>query len=642
MLSNLFSTSSSPRNSPRGSARPSCSTDNDDEPEAEQAEEVDWTRFKDFPRMHELMLRTAPNVHARDAVGRTALHFAAGYGYDEAALELLRRGAHVDAADRFGATPLHWACLKAHAPLVELLLAANADPQVAATAGVFKKRTPLDMLSAHDEGSEVRLALTKSLQAHLFEQRKVLGRGGFGTVIKAVRRDTGLTVALKEVRKPDAGGSSGPSDASAAGGLRGARVERDVLSTIDHPFVVQLHCAYQTRDHLYLALGYCSGGDIALHIRCHENGRLPEATSRFVCAELLLALEALHQHGVIHRDVKTENVLVDAHGHIRLADLNAAKRDQQLAKGGRTYSVVGTPFAAAPEVLLGQGYTTSADWWSFGVLLFECLSGRPPYPKDQSLIHAHARLVHEIVNGERAPLPDDSSDHAAALIDGLLERDEPSRLSDPLVLRAHPFFRGTTWSALLAKLVPSPLLPSEPTTTPSSRKGEKEEEEPQNLLDVFAYPSMLPNQPKQAPPQQLEPAAKWNSFLSMGDDGSLDVTDGAATSDGDAAAATSVGGAASAFNGWEYSTDEQGSQGVMLWRRVRARVDQLAKLQGLSRHAFLICVILTLAANRCDENGAAAPGGGSSSGDAGSVLAALESPSPLAAGHHRTPSFFVE
>ena len=257
------------------------------------------------------------------------------------------------------------------------------------------------------------------------------------------------------------------------------------------------------------------------------------------------------------------------------------------------------------------------------------------------MIHAHSRLVHEIVNGERAPLPDDSSDHAAALIDGLLERDEPSRLSDPLVLRAHPFFRGTTWSALLAKLVPSPLLPSEPSDAlRAARERRRRSRKPPRCLRV---PIHAAKPAEQAPPQQLEPAAKWNSFLSMGDDGSLDVTDGAATSDGDAAAAaTGVGGAASAFNGWEHSTDEQGSQGAILWRRVRARVDQLAKLQGLSRHAFLICVILTLAANRCDENGAAAPGGGSSSGDAGSVLAALESPSPLAAGHHRTPSFFVE
>ena len=346
------------------------------------------------------------------------------------------------------------------------------------------------------------------------------------------------------MRKPDAGGSSGQSDASAAGGLRGARVERDVLSTIDHPFVVQLHCAYQTRDHLYLALGYCSGGDIALHIRCHENGRLPEATSRFVCAELLLALEALHQHGVIHRDVKTENVLVDAHGHA-VADLNAAKRDQQLAKGGRTYSVVGTPFAA-PRYFRARLHDVRRRW-SFGVLLFECLSGRLPYPKDQSLMHAHARLVHEIVNGERAPLPDDSSDHATALIDGLLGVTSPAAVS-PLVLRAHPFFRGTTWSALLAKLVPSPLLPSEPTTTPSSRKGRRRRRSRKtSSMSSRTHPCCQTSRSRLHRSSWSPPPS--GTLSEHGRRRSLDVTDGAATVTA-MLLLLSVGGAASAFNGW--------------------------------------------------------------------------------------------
>ena len=332
-------------------------------------EPVDWARLKEWQRLQQLLAATSgeANVRACDSVGRTALHFAAGFGELDAAAALIRCGAIVDAPDRFGATPLHWACLKDHAPLVEVLLEASADPLIQATAGVFSGRSALD-LGAHSESSEVSAALTRSLGASLFEQRKVLGRGGFGTVIKAVRRDNGLTVALKEVRKPpghaaDGGTASGDGAVGGSAGsvaLRGARVERDVLSAVAHPFVVQLHCAYQTRHHVYLVLDYCAGGDLALHIRCAQDGRLAEHTARFVSAELLLALEALHDAGVIHRDVKTENVLVDAHGHIRLADLNTAKRDTTLAAGGRTYSVVGTPFAAAPEVLLGKGYNSAS------------------------------------------------------------------------------------------------------------------------------------------------------------------------------------------------------------------------------------------------------------------------------------------
>ena len=177
-------------------------------------------------------------VDHRDSVGRTALHYAAGYGQADAVRALVRHGASVDAPDRFGVTPLHWACLKAQASVVEALLAAHADTLLTACAGVFSGKSALDLASAESHSAEVSEALTSALGAALFEQRKVLGRGGFGTVIKAVRRDTKQQVALKAVR-------IGPQQATAEGGvtaLRGARAERDILSRIRHPFVVQVHC----------------------------------------------------------------------------------------------------------------------------------------------------------------------------------------------------------------------------------------------------------------------------------------------------------------------------------------------------------------------------------------------------------------
>ena len=296
-----------------------------------------------------------------------------------------------------------------------------------------------------------------------------------------------------------------------------------------------------------------------------------------MCAELLLALEALHDAGVIHRDVKAENVLVDSAGHIRLADMNAAKRDGTLAKGGRTYSVVGTPFAAAPEVLLGnRGYTTAADWWSYGVLLFECLAGRPPYPNDQAMLHAQARLVYEICHGERAQLPAEArlSDAALTLIDGLLQRDESARLAQPVELRAHPFFASVRWAVLLAKQVPSPLLPRRRSS--ANRASLPASASAPRALDVFAYPSML--------------------------SADADGTGGAhaAGADAEALLAGEGGGREGGLAGWDYVAGDsrrEGSRGARLWRRVRARVDQLAKLQKLSRHEFLICLALTLAAN---------------------------------------------
>ena len=416
-----------------------------------------------------------------------------------------------------------------------------------------------------------------------------------------------------------------------------------------HPFVVQLHSAFQTRQHLYLVMDYCAGGDLGLHIRSGPYGRLPEPAACFVCAELLLAIEALHDAGVIHRDIKAENVLIDALGHVKIADLNAAKRDERLTSGGRTYTVVGTPFAAAPEVLRGKGYTVAADWWSYGVLMFECLVGRPPYPADQKHMHAHARLIDEILHGERAPWrapwpagalelgavlgggtdavpgatppdhggegqipePDESAQDGAPpspsagareLVDRLLVRDEHSRLADPAAMRAHAWFEHIRWSALLAKQVPSPLRPRahrrrvEPEVASSGGAAAESSgaftgggggdggggggggsggggganggggvadlnSGDLPFLDVFAYPSHL----------HLEPLD--------GGEGSIGLR-----------ASDSQGGEVS---GWDYV-----ARAPALWSRARRKVDQLARLQGLSRTEFLVWLLLTLAADR--------------------------------------------
>ena len=241
------------------------------------------------------------NVDGVDGQGRTALLYAAGYGDLAAVRALCEAGADVNAGDRAGMTPLHWACLKAHAPVVELLLGSKADAFVRATAGIFKGRCALD-LADHAQSDAVREVLLTQLGASMFELRKVLGRGGYGCVIKAVRKDTGGTVALKAIRKAPSAGAAMVGHGSAQ--LSAALTERAVLSEIEHPFIVRLHSAFQTKNHLYLVLDFCAGGDLSLHVRHAPDGRLAEPAARFVAAEVLLALEHLHEHGVLHRDIK--------------------------------------------------------------------------------------------------------------------------------------------------------------------------------------------------------------------------------------------------------------------------------------------------------------------------------------------------
>jgi len=195
------------------------------------ASEQDWPQLQ-------LLLQGGVACDAVDDHGRTALHYAAGYGEVAAVRALCEAGADVNAADRTGMTPLHWACLKSNVGAVDVLLADSADAFACATAGIFRGRCPLD-LADHAHNVAVREVLLRQLGASMFELRKVVGRGGYGCVVKAVRRDTGGTVALKAVRKAPAGAS--PHGRLPAQ-LTAALTERAVLSRreLAHPFVVQL------------------------------------------------------------------------------------------------------------------------------------------------------------------------------------------------------------------------------------------------------------------------------------------------------------------------------------------------------------------------------------------------------------------
>ena len=165
-------------------------------------------------------------------------------------------------------------------------------------------------------------------------------------------RDSGQVLALKAVRKQTSGDAAPPSPAASSREVSAALKERTALAGLQHPFVVSLHCAFQTKQHLYLALDFCAGGDLAMYVRHAGKGGLPEPTAQFVSAEVLLALEYLHGEGVIHRDVKAENALVfyDAATNsavVKLSDFGSSREADLTA----TMEVAGTPLYAAPELL---------------------------------------------------------------------------------------------------------------------------------------------------------------------------------------------------------------------------------------------------------------------------------------------------
>ena len=232
------------------------------------------------------------------------------------------------------------------------------------------------------------------------------------------------------------------------------RTERKVLSLVNHPFIMKLHYAFQSEDKLYLVLDYCPGGELFFHLSRFR--RFPERVARFYAAELLLAIGHLHKRGIIYRDLKPENVLLDADGHVKLGDFGLAKAGITHALEG-AMSMCGTPEYMAPEVLSQQGHGFCVDYWGLGMIVYEMMTGLPPwYTTDRT------KLFRKL---KSAPLdiPSYFNVHSANCVSALLERDPRRRLGVTGIRSAmeHEFFRNISWRALYARRVEAPIRPCE-------------------------------------------------------------------------------------------------------------------------------------------------------------------------------------
>ena len=223
--------------------------------------------------------------------------------------------------------------------------------------------------SALDSRDPVRSAL-KSEKTSLddFRVLKVLGKGSFGTVVKVVQKSTDAVYAMKVMSKKELVKKKA---------LRHIRRERSVLEYVSHPFVVGLLHAFITEAKVYLVLEFCGGGDLHQHLMQSETGRFTEEQSRFYTAELVLALEYLHDLGVIYRDLKPENVLLDEDGHVRLADFGLCRAGVKDDVGAQSFC--GSPAYLSPEMVNRAGHGQATDWWGLGVLLYEMATGDPPF-----------------------------------------------------------------------------------------------------------------------------------------------------------------------------------------------------------------------------------------------------------------------
>lgn len=229
--------------------------------------------------------------------------------------------------------------------------------------------------------------------------------------------------------------------------------EKKVLEALggDHPFIVKLYSAFQTERDLNFVLEYCQGGELFYHLQQQKQQKFDEHAARFYAAEVLSALCELHAKGIVYRDLKPENVLLDADGHVKLADFGFAKQDMQPGK--RTYSFCGSPEYLSPEMVNKDGHGVETDMWSFGCFCYELLTGSPPFQHNSSL----SRLFETIRQG-RVWYPPYLSGRVVSLLEGLL-RVNPSKRLTAAQAMDHAFFQSLDWSDLLQRHVAPPIVP---------------------------------------------------------------------------------------------------------------------------------------------------------------------------------------
>ncbi|KAE8662790.1 Serine/threonine-protein kinase AtPK2/AtPK19 [Hibiscus syriacus] len=235
-----------------------------------------------------------------------------------------------------------------------------------------------------------------------FEVLKVVGQGAFGKVYQVRKKGTHKIYAMKVMRK---------DKIMEKNHAENMKAERDILTKVDHPFIVQLEYSFQTKYRLYLILDFVNGGH--LFFQLHRHGLFREDQARIYAAEIVSAVSHLHANGIMHRDLKPENILLDADGHLILTDFGLAK---QFDANKISNSLCGTVEYMAPEIITGKGHDKAADWWSVGALIFEMLTR-----KVASFYRRKQGKIQQKIVKERMKLPKFLSSEAHSLLKGVFK-----------------------------------------------------------------------------------------------------------------------------------------------------------------------------------------------------------------------------
>ncbi|KAK8679372.1 hypothetical protein V6N13_144827 [Hibiscus sabdariffa] len=311
-----------------------------------------------------------------------------------------------------------------------------------------------------------------------FHLLTIIGRGAFGEVRLCQEKKSGDIFAMKKLKK---------SEMLSRGQVEHVRAERNLLAEVASHFIVKLYYSFQDAEYLYLIMEYLPGGDMMTLLMREDT--LTETVARFYIAQSVLAIESIHKHNYIHRDIKPDNLLLDKNGHLKLSDFGLCKpldcrnlssinenetlddenlnesMDVDSGKGRRwknpleqlqhwqlnrrklAFSTVGTPDYIAPEVLLKKGYGMECDWWSLGAIMYEMLVGYPPFYSDDPVTTCR-KIVHwknHLKFPEEARLTPEAKDLICKL---LCDVDHRLGISGADQIKAHPWFKSTQWDKL--------------------------------------------------------------------------------------------------------------------------------------------------------------------------------------------------
>ncbi|XP_035246460.1 protein kinase C delta type-like [Anguilla anguilla] len=274
-----------------------------------------------------------------------------------------------------------------------------------------------------------------------FVLHKVLGKGSFGKVMLAELKGSGEYFAIKALKKDNILANSH---------IHFLMAEKRVLKlTADCPFLAHLYFTFQTKANLFFVMEYINGGDLFFHIL--EKGQFDLVSTQFYAAEMTCGLQFLHRNGIIYRDLKLENVMLDRDGHVKIVDFGLCK--DNMFGDERTKSFCGTDNYIAPEIFQEQQYFSPADWWSFGVLLFEMLTGESPF-QGADRVEVHISVCMDI-----PPYPSWINQESKDILEKLLEKDPNRRLGTFGNIREHPFFESIDWPRLERREVEPPFKP---------------------------------------------------------------------------------------------------------------------------------------------------------------------------------------